>query len=133
MRIAFASFLSVKSNHGDWYRIRFNSIAARLLEGYDRAEMYRTQDYIVVEPTKEITKRSIGVGRDNHGIPYISMNRLVRSEGFLHERMFDGTRYVVKRNKNATRIYICLKEVVEADGKQVTGANQSSQASVRGT
>ena len=115
MKKAFVTFLSANSDKKAWYRLRFNSTAAKLFKDYRYAEIGKNNDFIVITPIDYQTDHSIGVGRDGHKVPYLSMNRLVNAHGFLDASLFDGTRYAVKRNKEGTKLYIDLNEVVEVE------------------
>lgn len=119
MSKAFVTFLSTNGSRGEWFRIRFNTLAAKPLNGITNVEIGKNSNHIVIIPVSQKTNKSIGVGRDGQGVPYLSLNRLVKNHGFLSPDLFDGTRYAVKRNKDGTKMYICLDETVE-DERGVT-------------
>ena len=115
---AFVKFLHLYGNHGEEYRIRFNKTAARLFDGVNRVDIGKTENYIVVFPLDNNSAFGVNLSRDRYGSPSISLTKLIKSHGFLHKDLFDGTRYAVRRGKTGdNKIYICLKERIEDDGK----------------
>lgn len=113
---AFVTFNHINGNHGEEYRLRFNKVAGRLLEGVDRVDIGKTENYIIVFPLDSKSAFGVNLSRDRYGSPSISLTKLVKNHGFLHKDWFDGTRYAVRRGKTGDRkIYICMKEVVTDD------------------
>lgn len=114
MNKAFVSFLNRRGNNKAWYRMRFNMHSAKLLKDVEFVTIGKADGYIVLAPQKLPTPGCLRVGTDSYGYPYITMNKVINSQGFLNASLFDGTRYVVKKGKNGNKIYICLKEVADA-------------------
>lgn len=113
---AFAAFHHIDGSKAEEYRVRFNKTAARLLDGVERVDIGKTENYIVIFPLDRKSVFGVNVYRDGSNAPCISMTRLVKHHGFLPRDLFDSTRYAVKRGKTGdSKIYICLKEVVTDD------------------
>ena len=113
---AYVTFNHIDGSKAEEYRLRFNKTAARLLEGVERVDVGKTENYIVIFPLDRKSAFGVNVYRDGSNAPCISMTRLVKHHGFIPRDLFDGTRYAVKRGKTGdSKIYICLKEVVADD------------------
>lgn len=115
-RKAYVTFLRINGSRGEEYRLRFNKTAAKLLDGVERVDIGKTENYIIIFPLDRRSAFWVNVYRDGSNAPCISMTRLVKHHGFIRKGLFDGTRYAVKRGKTGdNKIYICLKEVVTDD------------------
>ena len=115
---AYATFLHINGSSGEEYRIRFNKVSGRLLDGTTRVEMGKTENYLVMIPISKNSPFGFNVSRDQIGVPSVSMTKLVKHNGFLPRDMFDASRFAVRRGKTGdNKIYICLKERIEDDGK----------------
>ena len=124
MSKAFVTLASRRGDSADWFRMRFGIVAAKMLKGVSYVSIGKTQDHIILNKNPKPDERVFPVRTEiKGGYPFISVSSLVKSEGFLDESWFSGKRYAVKRNKDGTKIYICLKEVVNS----IDGEGQKNQ------
>ncbi len=111
---AWASLCITNTDNSTYYRIRFNRLAGKLLDGTRYVVLSKTVDgnYLVISPIDHAENGSLTVTRDPYGFCWLHITSLVTG-GNLPKRLF-RKRYKVKRDK-AGRIYVCLKEVVKGD------------------
>ena len=116
---AWASLLKTETDNNTLYRIRFNRLTSKLLDGVEWAYINKTDKYLVITPAADPGFKSpnmVHIVHKSDGryiIAEMCMNRIV-----LHERIISGSffgrsmRYKVKRDKTG-RIYIELAGVVQ--------------------
>ena len=118
--VAYCSFLETDTDRTNMYRLRFNAIASKAMRDWLGAYISKTQDYVILTPITSATemlenKKAFTFYRKRENELFITVSALVNSNGYLSKRLF-GKRYRIKRDGKG-RIYICLNEEVEPDGR----------------
>ena len=116
---AWASMLKTETNDSTLYRIRFNRLTSKLLDGIEWVYVTKTEKYLVFTPVDnpEIkASHMVHVSHkfdSGHNIAEISMNRIVLHEGIVSRSFFGKMmRYKVKRGKDG-KVFIGLTEVAQ--------------------
>lgn len=106
------SFDYYAGSKGPVYKIRFDKLSCVTLGDRTHAQLFKSNDYILVKPVPVTAgdSRNTFLVAKHRSNAVINVGRLV-SNGFLHDDMF-RKKYVVKKDRKGN-LYICLNEVVE--------------------